>query len=147
MPQFLKEWWPVISWGFSFVFSGVAMWGVWSMKKGLVTRDAYEKDRKEDGNAREAERTRYAEDVQQIHARVNRANDRIDDRKREHAVLKERVDALPAKDDVHGLGKSVEELRGDVKGLTARVDGLGQILARIEHPLNLLLEHQVKGGG
>jgi hypothetical protein len=62
-------------------------------------------------------------------------------------ALEARVGEAPTKDSVHALALKLEELRGDVKKLSAGFDGMKEVFERIETPLNLLMEHHLHGGG
>ena len=51
---------------------------------------------------------------------------------------------LPSNDALGALATQLEGLRGDVKTQGADLRGLTELLKRVEHPLNLLMEHHLR---
>ena len=48
--------------------------------------------------------------------------------------------------DVHDLAQRIERVSGDFKAISAQIAGLSDAITRIERPLNMLLEHELRGG-
>ena len=67
----------------------------------------------------------------------------------ENAITKLRSDLehLPDTKSLHALDTELERLRGDMKALSQQVIGLGDILAKVEKPLELLIEDRLNDGG
>jgi hypothetical protein len=55
----------------------------------------------------------------------------------------ESMDKLPSIQSMADLKTELEGLRGDVKAQAADIRGLSEVLKRVEHPLSLMLEHQL----
>lgn len=53
------------------------------------------------------------------------------------------MEKLPSIKSMADLATELEGLRGDVKAQAADIRGLSEVLKRVEHPLGLLLEHQL----
>jgi hypothetical protein len=58
----------------------------------------------------------------------------------------EDMQKLPSIKSIADLAKEMEGLRGDLKAQAADIRGLSEVLKRVEHPLDLLLEHQLAEG-
>lgn len=58
----------------------------------------------------------------------------------------EEMKKLPSTESLAALAKEMEGLRGDLKAQAADIRGLSEVLKRVEHPLDLLLEHQLAEG-
>lgn len=56
------------------------------------------------------------------------------------------MEKLPSIASMADLDTELEGLRGDVKAQAADIRGLSEVLKRVEHPLGLLLEHQLAEG-
>lgn len=52
----------------------------------------------------------------------------------------------PTAEEIGEIHTSVEAIRGDIKGLRADINGQGELLRRLERPVNLLMEHHLKDG-
>ena len=50
---------------------------------------------------------------------------------------------LPSHRHVSDLALTVEKLHGEIKAFEARLQGLHEVLKRVERPLNLMLEQQL----
>lgn len=53
--------------------------------------------------------------------------------------------ALPDADEVQAMAVQLAEIEGSIKAVMATVQGQAELMQRIERPLNLLLEHHVRG--
>lgn len=60
-------------------------------------------------------------------------------------VAETALDAVPSEKALHEIANGLEALRGDVKGMAAEVHGWRDTINRVERPLNLLMEHHLKG--
>ena len=56
-----------------------------------------------------------------------------------------RLDALPGGDSWQQMQTSIEGLRGQSAVLLAKIEGQSDVLKRVEHPMQLLLEHHLRG--
>lgn len=59
--------------------------------------------------------------------------------------LEQAQKALPDADEVQAMAVQLAEIEGSIKAVMATVQGQAELMARIERPLNLLLEHHVRG--
>lgn len=55
--------------------------------------------------------------------------------------------AMPSSGDLGAIKDRLGKIEGGVEALGATVKGQGEIMLRIERPLNLLIEHHLKGSG
>jgi len=62
------------------------------------------------------------------------------------ALLQSSLDHLPDHDDVAELKERITKVEGSVEALGERIDGLREVLERVERPLNLLVDHHMRGG-
>lgn len=137
----------------------ICLWLVWSVKKGLVTRTEYEENREAARLEKAREEAALDDRIQIVHGRVNKTNDRLDKAEAERRVLVERIEHMPKAEDFHRLDKRMEQMHGDVRTLSATVSGLDDTMKKIEHPLNMVVQHhfdllrdrevaeKLKGGG
>lgn len=103
------------------VIQGLLAWGMWSLRKQFVT------------NGHCDEQCRLAGEKQ---AKTDLAL----------AKLEQAQDSLPSADEVANMRVQLAEIEGSIKAVMATVKGQAELMARIERPLNLLLEHHVTGG-
>lgn len=81
-----------------------------------------------------------------MQARLGGMECKADDIERLVTVISSRLDALPGTDSWQQMQTSIEGLRGTNAVLLAKIEGQNELLKRIEHPMQLLLEYQLKGG-
>lgn len=55
--------------------------------------------------------------------------------------------AMPSPGDMGAIKDRLGKIEGGVESLAATVEGQKEIMLRIERPLNLLIEHHLKGSG
>lgn len=55
------------------------------------------------------------------------------------------LDNLPTAESWNKMQVSMEEVRGTNRVVLAKLEGQNELLKRIEHPMQLLLEHQLRG--
>lgn len=103
------------------VFFGCAMW---YLSRSFVTRVEHEA----------------------VQARLGDMECKADDIERLVTVISSRLDALPGTDSWQQMQTSIEGLRGTNAVLLAKIEGQNELLKRIEHPMQLLLEYQLRGG-
>ncbi|TCS62572.1 DUF2730 family protein [Varunaivibrio sulfuroxidans] len=60
-------------------------------------------------------------------------------------VMEARIDALPGARDFHGALQQMTKMDGEIGILNERLAGFKESLERVERPLNLLVEAQMKG--
>ena len=54
--------------------------------------------------------------------------------------LRLKLDALPTTDDIYKLGLSVKDVRGDIKAVDTRMDGLSHTISRLEKAVDMFTE-------
>jgi len=60
------------------------------------------------------------------------------------AVADARRDALPTAKEMTAFAVAMEGVRGDLQALNARVEGQGELLKRIERPVQLLMDYHLQ---
>jgi len=61
------------------------------------------------------------------------------------ATLEAAHQAMPSDDDLEVIQNRLSGIEGDLKGVLATLKGQAETMQRIERPLNLLLEHHLRG--
>jgi hypothetical protein len=61
-------------------------------------------------------------------------------------ALEQRMQALPSHDDLRALQQRVGGLEVSVSVVGEKVNGLGQIMIRVEHQLTLVSQHLIQEG-
>lgn len=97
-------------------------WVAWSIKKKFVTREDCSKCHKD-----VEERQKALEDLQRAEST-------------RQCLLEKALESLPSAKDMQQISLNLSELRGDLKGLTAKVEGQGRSLARVEKSVDFLTE-------
>lgn len=69
---------------------------------------------------------------------------RLADGERQFVIIRTDIEHLPDVDDLADLKGRVGGVEGSIRALTATVDGLKDVLERVERPLNILVEHHLK---
>lgn len=62
------------------------------------------------------------------------------------SALEQRMQALPSHDDLRALQQRVGGLEVSVSVVGEKVNGLGQIMVRVEHQMNLISQHLIQEG-
>lgn len=52
---------------------------------------------------------------------------------------------LPSPESWAAMQVAIEEVRGSNRVVLAKIDGQGELLRKFEHPMQLLIEHHIKG--
>lgn len=99
---------------------GLFAWLMWSARKSFVPRETC------DGRCGKNE------------DRMNKADLRM-------AQLETAHQAMPTPEDVSDIKDRLGGIEGEMKGLVATIRGQAEIMTRIERPLNLLMEHHLRG--
>ena len=60
------------------------------------------------------------------------------------AVIETELKHLPKADDIQALTSRVGAVEQTMSGFGAQLDGLREVLERVERPLNVLIDHQLK---
>lgn len=82
-----------------------------------------------------------------LHAQEHEAlSERLAAGEREFATIKADIAHLPDHDDIAEVKDRIGEVEGSVRALAATVEGLKEVLERVERPLNVLVTHHLKGG-
>jgi hypothetical protein len=102
------------------VLQGVMAWVVWSLRKQFMTRESC------DGRCG------------QVEERQSKADSRMTE-------MEAAQRSMPTAKDINSLNGKLGGIEGEIKALLATVRGQADTMRRIEHPLNLLLEHHLNG--
>lgn len=62
------------------------------------------------------------------------------------SLLDERYGAAPTQDDLRNLLLAIESVRGDVKGLGSKIDGVDNSVGRIGRNVDMLMQNELQGG-
>jgi len=111
----------------STVLAAVFGWAHWTLRREMVSR---------------AELARYQAAHDDAHALLAQ---RLADGERQFAALQMDIDHLPHVDDVADIRDRVGVVEGLIKVQTAMIEGLKEVLERIERPLNMIVEAKLKG--
>lgn len=111
------------------LLGGIASVVVWVTRNALVT--------KTDLNERFAE---HSKSHAAIDARLGDGNQRF-------AVIETELGHLPKAADIKELTNRVGAVEQTMSGFGAKLDGLGEVLERVERPLNVLIDAQLKKRG
>ena len=117
------DWWNIAFNALSLalvVVQGVLAWGLWSLRREFVGQDACGK------------RCQAMDEKQAALAQTQ-------------AKLEQAHQALPDAAEVQAMAVQLAEIEGSIKAVAATVQGQAEIMQRIERPLNLLLEHHLRG--
>lgn len=71
---------------------------------------------------------------------------RLDDVETDVAEIKVRLTMLPDHEDMAELKTRLASVEGSVRVVSTELAGVREVMERIERPLNLLVEHHMKGG-
>ncbi|MBF0192091.1 MAG: DUF2730 family protein [Magnetococcales bacterium] len=116
--EWLLKWWPLLA----SAISAAAGWAYWSLQRKLVPREEF---------AAALEQMRASDDA--LEERVMR--------------VELEIRHMPTREDVTALGNRIAGLTGDIRMMSARVDGVYEMLERMDRQFNLLLEHHMKDDG
>jgi len=101
------------------IVQGVLAWLLWSIRSSLVTKAECQVCRK----AIEGDLAGLAKDA---------------------AVADARRDALPTAKDLAVFSAALEGVRGDLRALWEKVEGQGELLKRIEKPVQMLMDYHLE---
>lgn len=59
--------------------------------------------------------------------------------------LERRMETVPDSETMHKIALSLAELRGDMRGLSGRMDGMETSLAGLKNEIGMLIEHHLEG--
>ncbi len=119
------------------VTSGVVVWGWWTIRRLFVLQADYDAAQQETNrrlDAIEEKQTRRDSDI---------------------SALRERLEAIPGKDAIYALEikmadmqaemlRSNEEVRGGIRALEARINGVDTRLAALSNQLDMIIQHHVE---
>lgn len=103
----------------------LVLWALWSLRKAFVTPQACAECRKG------------------CRAQVD---ERLGKQEANAGELHDKVAQAPTKDALASVDKADEALRGDIKALTATIQGLKEQQSRLERQVSLLMQHHLGGG-
>lgn len=119
------------------VTSGVVVWGWWTIRRLFVLQADYDAAQK----------------------KTNRRLDTIEEKQTRRdsdiTALREKIEAVPGKDDIHAMDvklaamqsemlRSNEELRGTVRAVEARLNGVERMLGGLSSQLDMIIQHHVE---
>jgi hypothetical protein len=110
------------------LLGGIASVVVWVTRNALVTKTDLNERFSEHNKAHTA-----------IDTRLSDGNQRV-------AVIENELQHLPKADDIKELTNRVGAVEQTMSGFGAQLDGLREVLERVERPLNVLIDHQLKRG-
>ncbi len=91
-----------------------------------------------------------AVDNRELETRVEIRHGRLEERvvalERATDRLAGQLKELPSRREWHEMSAQIADVRGDLKATAAAVEGLQQVIQRIERPLQLLYEDRMRGG-
>lgn len=70
---------------------------------------------------------------------------RLVEGERQFAAIQADLEHLPDHEDIADLKDRIGAVEGSVQALGATIDGLKEVLERVERPLNILVEHHMNG--
>lgn len=62
-------------------------------------------------------------------------------------ALEQRIDRMPSHEDMRGLGARIGEVERGVAVVHTKVDGVADLLRRVERQTDLLVQHQINEDG
>lgn len=71
---------------------------------------------------------------------------RLDQLEKSQDRLANRLDATPSREELHELKIEISELDGKMGRLSAQMEGMTDVLKRLETPLNMMMEHHMNSG-
>lgn len=116
MPAWLKDWWPALLVTANFL----GAWAMWSMNRKFVTR----------------------EDCTKCAVQIG---ERVSNLENQRTCIDVKLDKLPQMQALHDIALRQEELAGQMEALKATIEGLRDVLRRVETPLDLMLEGHLNG--
>lgn len=82
---------------------------------------------------------------------VRTRNTALDDRLNRHenriTIAEKSIAEMPGNAELHKIELGIAEMRGDLKGLAASMDGNAKIMARLEVVVSRQEDHLLKGSG
>lgn len=116
---------------------------IWRLKEMFVTRADfldYQKNHDVKHGDHEKEHVRLDDRHQDVERR-------LEDGAEKFATIIADLEHLPDHKDIADLKDRIGDVEGSVKALSATINGLKEVLERVERPLNILVEHHMSGGG
>ena len=117
------DWWDKIFNVLSLVIvivQGLLAWALWSLRKQFVSGEHCD-------------------------SKCKQLTDKQIKLEQAQAKLEQAQQALPDAAEVQAMAVQLAEIEGSIKAVMATVQGQAELMQRIERPLNLLLEHHVRG--
>lgn len=84
-------------------------------------------------------------DVEGLKKKDDALEKRIGATEEEVTTMKARMESLPDHEDFAEMKEKLANVDGSVKVAAAEIRGLKDVMQRIEQPLNLLVEHHLRG--
>ena len=117
--------------------SMLVLWGWWSLKRLFVTREDFSNTQAE------------------TDARFNVIEAKQAQRDNDISALREKLESIPGKDFIHALEikmadiqaemlRSNEEVRGGMRAVEARINGVDTRLAALSNQLDMIIQHHVE---
>ncbi len=120
--EFVRAW----GWLFALVFNGLVLWVSWSLSRKFVTREDFAVHIKSDESHKTAVRDHLAEHDATL------------------ITLADKVNAMPGKDAIHVLDVKLANIQGEQARVNEALNGLREILRRIESQTELLYRDRLE---
>lgn len=119
------------------VTCSVVVWGWWSIRRLFVLQADFDAARKE------------------THLRLDSIEKKQACRDSDMAGLREKLDSMPGKDSMHALDvrladiqaemlRSNEEVRGSIRAVDTRINGVDTRLAALSNQVDMIIQHHVE---
>lgn len=121
MPDWLKEWWPVVAFLMPFLTGA----GLWAVRVGLASKSELtaEEDARDEA---------IAQCEKRLHAEIGRLGETVAKVDSRVAKLEHDFQHLPTKEQVHKLELSTSEMKGDVKAMRETMTSVANTAGRLE---------------
>lgn len=117
-PGLVREWWP----GIALLINVLALWIMWSLRQQFVTR-------------------KHCNSCQE------KLDARVSTLEQQKTCVDIKLDNLPQMEAMHEMSLRQEQLSGEIAALKATIEGLKELLKRLERPLDLMVEGHLNGKG
>ena len=80
-----------------------------------------------------------------VDKRIDGCGERLDRHENRIHSVEQVVQALPGKDDLHGLSLAISEMRGDMREMRAAMQGQRDVMSRLEAVVSRQEDHLMRG--
>jgi hypothetical protein len=111
------------------------------LRQTFVTKDSFHSYREK----HEGEHAKHEDEHNRIWQMHEDTQKRLDEGSRQFAIIQADIKHLPNHHDISGLNDRIGGIEGSVKALSATINGLRDVLERVERPLNVLVDRSIHG--